>query len=131
MPNKTPHSRLAQAQGVAYLITGIWPIVHRRSFEAMTGPKTDYWLVRTVGALVSVVGAVLLLGSRRSRWLPEFTLLAVGSALSLALVDIVGVAVRRISPVYLLDAVGELALVAAWVGAEQRPEYREAGQAQS
>jgi len=118
-------ARLAQVQGVAYLITGIWPILHRRSFEAVTGPKTDYWLVRVVGALVSVIGAVLLLGSRRTRWLPELTLLAVGGALSLAVVDIVGVAVRRISPVYLLDAVGELALVSAWTQAERRRPAQE------
>ena len=125
MSTLSPQSRLAQVQGVAYLSTGIWPIIHRRSFEAVTGPKTDFWLVRCVGALVSVVGAVLLLASRRTRWLPEFTVLAVGCALSLAIVDIVGVAVRRISPVYLLDAVGELALVAAWARARQRDAVQE------
>ena len=125
MIERTPQARLAQVQGVAYLVTGIWPIIHRRSFEAVTGPKTDYWLVRVVGALVGVIGATLLLGSRRSQWAPEFTLLAAGSALSLALVDIVAVAVRRISPVYLLDAVGELALVGAWARAEQRQPAQE------
>ena len=92
----------------------------------MTGPKTDFWLVRTVGALISVIGAALLLGGRRSRWVPEFTFLAAGSALCLAIVDIVGVAVRRISPVYLLDAVGELALVAAWIGVKQQDAAPEA-----
>lgn len=117
MSQKTDHMGLARVQGAAYVITGIWPILHRRSFEAVTGPKTDYWLVRVVGALITIIGATLLLGSRRSRWLPEFTFLAVGSALSLAVVDIVGVIVRRISPVYLLDAAGELAIVAAWMRA--------------
>lgn len=131
MSDRTKQARLAQAQGIAYLITGIWPIIHRRSFEAVTGPKVDFWLVRTVGALVSVIGATLLLGSRRSRWIPEFTFLAAGSALGLAIVDIVGVAVRRISPVYLLDAVGELALVAAWVQAEQRPAEQDFAQVES
>lgn len=126
MREKTNQARLAQIQGIAYLMTGIWPLVHRRSFEAVTGPKIDFWLVRTVGALVSVIGVTLLLGSRRTRWMPEFTILATGSALSLAVVDIVGVAVRRISPVYLLDAVGEVALVAAWMKAEQRPAAPEA-----
>jgi hypothetical protein len=120
MSEKTDEARLAHVQGVAYVATGIWPILHRRSFEAVTGPKVDYWLVRVVGALISVIGATLLLGSRRSRWLPEFTFLAAGSALSLALADLIGVAVRRISPVYLLDAVGELALVAAWWRVDQR-----------
>lgn len=121
MRNRTDETRLAQLQGVAYTITGIWPIIHRRSFEAVTGPKTDYWLVRVVGALITVIGGVLLLGSRRSKLSPELAFLAAGSALSLAVVDIVAVAVRRISPVYLLDAVGELALVAAWFGIKRRP----------
>ena len=125
MSDKTQQARLAQVQGMAYVVTGIWPIIHRRSFEAVTGPKVDFWLVRTVGALITVIGAVLLLGSRRSRWVPEFTFLAAGSALCLAIVDIVGVAVRRISPIYLLDAVGELALVAAWAKAEQSPAAEE------
>ncbi len=121
MRNRKDETRLAQLQGVAYVITGIWPIIHRRSFEAVTGPKTDYWLVRVVGALITVIGGVLLLGSRRAKLSPELAFLAAGSALSLAVVDIVAVAVRRISPVYLLDAVGELALVAAWFGIKRRP----------
>jgi hypothetical protein len=125
MRERTNQARLAQLQGAAYLVTGIWPIIHRRSFEAVTGPKTDYWLVRAVGALISVIGATLLLGSRRPNLPPEFPLLAAGSALSLSIVDIVGVAVRRISPVYLLDAVGELALVAAWARSKRQQPSQE------
>ena len=37
-------------QAAYYTLTGIWPIVHRRSFEAVTGRKTDYWLVQMVGS---------------------------------------------------------------------------------
>jgi hypothetical protein len=32
------------------LATGVWSLVHRRSFERVTGPKEDYWLVQAVGA---------------------------------------------------------------------------------
>jgi hypothetical protein len=116
---------LARVHGGSYLATGIWSIVHRRSFETVTGSKTDYWLVRTVGALVSVIGATLLLGSRRSQTPPEVVMLAVGSALSLSAVDVVSVAQRRISPVYLLDALGELALVIAWMRVWRRSAARE------
>ena len=35
-------------------------ILGRRSFEAVTGPKIDYWLVRTVGGLLVAVGAVIV-----------------------------------------------------------------------
>ena len=44
-------------------------------------------------------------------------LLGAGSALSLAGIDLVYVKRRRISRIYLLDAVGELTLVGAWLGA--------------
>jgi hypothetical protein len=40
--------------------------------------------------------------------------LALTSAAGLALVDVYFVAQRRISPVYLLDAVAESALIAGW-----------------
>ena len=40
-------------------------------FERATGPKTEWWLVQTVGVLVTVVGAVLLWGARSERVTPE------------------------------------------------------------
>src|SRR5438067_11801258 len=62
---------VAIAQGAYFVATGIWPLLHMPSFEAVTGPKVDKWLVRTVGVLVSVVGGVLvaadLPGGRRGR----------------------------------------------------------------
>jgi hypothetical protein len=42
-------------------------------------------------------------------------LLAVGSAVALAGIDIVYVAKRRIPPVYLLDALTEVILIALWL----------------
>jgi hypothetical protein len=85
-----------------------------RSFEAVTGPKVDRWLVKTVGALVAVIGCALALASRRRQLTPEIVLVAAGSAAALAAIDTVYVAKRRISPVYLLDAVAEIVLVAGW-----------------
>jgi hypothetical protein len=45
--------RLAARQGVYYLLTGVWPLPSIGSFQRVTGPKTDLWLVRTVGVLVA------------------------------------------------------------------------------
>lgn len=84
-------------QGVYYILTGVWPIIHYRSFEKVTGPKTDIWLVKTVGALAASIGIALFV-------LP-FTLLAVCSALSFLCVDIIYVSKKVISRIYLLDAV--------------------------
>ena len=43
-------------QGGYYLIMGAWPLVSLETFEMVTGPKTDHWLVQTVGALVAFGG---------------------------------------------------------------------------
>ena len=101
------------AQGAYYVTTGVVPFVSRRAFEAVTGPKLEWWLVQTVGALVTVVGGALLSGARRGRITPELRGVAAGSAVSLATIDIVYVARRRIAPTYLLDAAVQLALLAA------------------
>jgi hypothetical protein len=50
-------------QGGYYIVTGAAPFVSRRAFEAVTGPKTEWWLVETVGAIVTTVGAALLSGA--------------------------------------------------------------------
>ena len=74
-------------QGVYFLLTGVWPLVSMRTFEAVTGPKVDRWLVKTVGLLVAVIGASLVLDRRRpSR---GTTALAVGSAAARGGVDVV------------------------------------------
>jgi hypothetical protein len=117
---------LALGQGAYYLGTGLWPIVHLPSFEAVTGPKPEGWLVKTVGALISVVGATALLAGVRRRASPELRLLAGGSALAMGVVDVVYPAKGRISPVYLLDALPELALALGWAASGLRSRARPA-----
>ena len=93
----------------------------------MTGPKTDVWLVKTVGALVVGIGAALGLAGYRRRITPEIVLLGVSSAAGLAGIDLVYVAKKRISSVYLLDALAEMGLIALWAAAWSRhPRERSA-----
>jgi FtsH-binding integral membrane protein len=98
-------------QGLYFALTGVWALVSIRTFMAVTGPKTDVWLVKTVGLLVLVIGAVLTMAGLRRRTTPENVLLAAGSASALTLIDVYYVARRRISPIYLLDAVAEIFLI--------------------
>ncbi len=105
---------LAIGQGLFYLVTGIWPLISMGTFQSVTGPKADRWLVKTVGVLIGVIGGVLLLSGIREDDSPELTLLATTSAAGLTAIDAVYVARRRISPIYLLDAVAEIALIGAW-----------------
>ena len=111
---------LALGQGVFYVLTGLWAIVHLPSFEAVTGPKTDDWLVKTVGVLVTAIGGVLVLAGRRRRVTDELLLLGAGSALGLAAIDLVYVTSGTIAPIYLLDAGVEMLLALLWVVARAR-----------
>lgn len=110
-------ANLALAQGLYYASTGVWALADSQSFQAVTGPKVDVWLVKTVGVLVTAIGGALGCAGWSRRVTPEVRLLAVGSALGLAGIDVVYVAKGRISRIYLLDAAVELGLAAAWAAA--------------
>jgi len=111
---------VAAVQGLFYVAAGLWPLVHTDSFLSVTGPKTDLWLVYTVGVLVAAVGLVLLAAARSGRITPEVVLLACGCALALAGIDVVFVARQVIDRVYLADAAAELLLVGWWAAARSR-----------
>lgn len=108
-------NHVALTQGIFYVATGLWPIVHLRSFEAVTGPKLDKWLARTLGGLIAAVGTTLIVGALERRPSRALRVLGIGSALALGAADVVYAARRRISKVYLGDAAAEGALVTGWV----------------
>lgn len=112
--------RVLAVQGVYYVATGVAPFVSRRAFAAVTGPKREWWLVETVGGIVTSVGVGLLSGVRRRTVTAELTGIAAGSAASLAAIDVVYVARGRIRPTYLLDAAAELALLGGIAAALRR-----------
>jgi hypothetical protein len=119
--NHQPTARtLALAQGAYFVATGVWPLVHMRSFEAVTGPKVDKWLVKTVGVLVAVAGGVLVSAAARRRVTAETAALAIGTAAGLGAIDTIYAGKRRIARIYLADAALEAALVSAWTVALQR-----------
>jgi hypothetical protein len=99
--------KAALAQGIFYVATGVWPIVHMRSFEAVTGRKRDTWLVQTIGGLIAAVGVALLVDESKA--------LGIASAASLGLADAYFGGTGQISKVYLADAAVEAALIAAWL----------------
>ena len=105
---------LATAQGIYYMVAGVWPVVHIDSFQAVTGDKTDLWLVKTVGLLIAVIGAAVFAARRRPMVSPEIFLLAAGSAAVLGAVDVLYALRGVISKLYLLDAVPEAVLVVGW-----------------
>lgn len=106
---------IAFIQAVYFIATGVWPIVHMRSFLAFTGPKTDLWLVKCVGILVIAIGMALLLAAWRDEISATIIILAIASAAGLCAIDIIHVAKRVIPKIYLTDAAAEIALIVAWL----------------
>ena len=111
---------VAIGQGLFFLFGGVWPLVSMRSFEAVTGPKVDRWLVRTVALLLSVIGGGLLLAARRQRVTGEVALIGAGSAGALALIDVIYTSNGRIAKVYLLDGLAQALIIGAWLLAWRR-----------
>ena len=113
------------AQGAYFIATGIWPILHRRSFEAVTGPKVDRWLVKTFGALVGSIGGALLVGAAESPRSKALRALGMGSAAALALAEVIYVGKGRIARIYLVDALLEVGIIVGWLLEERA--HRNAG----
>ena len=101
------------AQSAYYTATGVAPFVSRRGFESVTGPKSEWWLVQTVGALVTVVGGGLASAALRDRMTPEVVGMAAGCAAGLGALDAFYAGKGRIAPTYLVDAAAQAAILAA------------------
>ncbi len=112
---RIPYAYLAMGQGGYYFLSGLWPLFSIVSFQSVTGPKTDLWLVRTVALLLMVIGTALFTAGIRWRVTLEIFLLGTGSAAALAMIEIVYVINGQISPIYLLDSLLEIAIVAWWL----------------
>lgn len=126
MRTMTALERLSLAQGLFNASTGLWPVFHRESFEAVTGPKTDFWLVKTVGLMLATTGAVMSLAARRRSVTPEIKMLGIGIAASVSAIDLIYAGKGRISRIYLLDAAVEAGLITGWccVGDPKKPRCR-------
>jgi hypothetical protein len=105
--------RALLAYGGYYVATGVAPFVSRRAFEAVTGPKREWWLVQTVGVAVTAVGGGVLAAAARDRVTPEVEAIATGCAAGLATIDVVYATRGRIAPTYLADAAAQVALLTA------------------
>ena len=106
--------RLLAGQAAYYGITGLWPVLHLPSFEAVTGPKTDDWLVHMVGLLAVAIAVPLGLAAAGNRGrTPEVVALAAAAAFAFAAIDLWYALSGRISAIYLADAGVELGLLAA------------------
>ena len=99
-------------QVIYYFITAIWPLLHIKSFEYITGPKKENWLVYTVSVLLLGYCGTVFYGMGNANFpSSELVVLSALNALGLMLIDIIFVVRKTISKVYLGDAVAELILL--------------------
>jgi hypothetical protein len=112
---ESPEARaLALLHGGFLMAAGAWPVASIRSFEWVTGPKSDKWLVKTVGTLIAIAGGVVVSSARRDRLTPEVVALANGISGALGYISFHYARKRRISRIYYLDTVMEAAIIGAW-----------------
>jgi hypothetical protein len=91
---------------IYYIITGLWPMVHMRSFILITGPKVDLWLVRCLALMITSSGILFALPFLSDA--PpshEVQLLAMLNAFSLFVIDFYYPLKKRISKIYMVDGV--------------------------
>jgi hypothetical protein len=98
-------------QGLYYVVTGVWPIVSMQTFEAVTGPKTDDWLVQMVGLLAASIGITLLVHTVRQTLNREAVVLSVVSAISFASIDVIYSLKGTISKIYLADGAIQIVVI--------------------
>jgi hypothetical protein len=110
-------THIAAAQSAVFIASGLWPFVHLKSFEAVTGPKREGWLVKSVGALIASIGAGLALAAARRRVSDEAAVIGALASAALVGIDLRYATTRRISPVYFADALLHASFVAGWLAA--------------
>jgi len=102
------------AQGVYILVTALWGLLHIESFMAITGPKTDIWLVKTVSAVLVPIGATLLLYRFFSTDVRPAIALGGLSSLSLIPIDFYYALNNVISDIYMADGIIQLIILLLW-----------------
>ncbi len=100
---------------VYIFITALWPIVDVESFMAVTGPKTDVWLVKTVGALLIPVALTMMVYCTMNTDVRPLALLAGGIALSFIVIDVSYALPDIIPDIYLADAAVEFVFFVGWL----------------
>ncbi|WP_458113069.1 hypothetical protein M1D88_02610 [Arthrobacter sp. R1-13] len=105
---------LARLHGIFNVLNGLWPLLHMHSFEAVFGPKTDKWLVRTVAGLLLVNGLVQLRTHPAGQGVEAARFIGLGTAATLASIDLAYAPRGHISRMYLVDAAVELAWIVMW-----------------
>lgn len=109
------YKALLWIQGLYTFLTALWALIDIDSFMAVTGPKSDIWLVKTVSTvLLAIAIALLSYVFIKTDPLPAI-LLGFFTSAGLAAIDFYYTGRAVISPVYALDGIAEVIFALAWV----------------
>ncbi len=106
---------LLLAQGIYTLATALWPLLDITSFMLVTGPKTDTWLVKTVGALLIPVSITLLFHLFTRSDMRPAILLGTSTSLAFACIDFYYALSDVIPDIYLADGILQILFLAGWI----------------
>lgn len=81
--------RVVLAQGVYYLLAGIWPLVHFPSYADVVAFAINPFQAQAFGAVIAVVGGSLVESARRTPPTVYPTALAIAVAGAIALVSLI------------------------------------------
>jgi hypothetical protein len=102
-------------QSLYILITAVWPLIDIDTFMAVTGPKTDIWLVKTVGAILLAVAITMITHLFTSGSRLPVIVLCLTTATALTFVDFYYALRDVISEIYIVDGVLELIFIGGWL----------------
>lgn len=105
---------LLWSQSVYTFITAVWPIVHVKSFMDVSGYKTDVWLVKTVGVLLTAISVALLVSIPNKSNFP-IAVLALFTAAGMAYVDFFYALNNTIPNIYMADGAIEILFAFVWL----------------
>lgn len=110
---KSKHS-IPILQGLYFIITGVWPLVHIESFLYITGYKTDIWLVKTVGLLILPYSVLCFYAVTHTKKNNAIGIVSIMCCLGLAGIDLYYYLKGTISWVYLIDLSLEIIFSVYW-----------------
>jgi hypothetical protein len=109
------YQALLWVQGLYTIATAVWGVIDIESFMAVTGPKTDLWLVKTFSALLFGIGLAMILEAVfLSRAVPLLILFLLNSVV-LAFADLYYGLTGEISRAYVVDGVAQVIFALAWL----------------
>lgn len=106
---------LLRIQSSYIFITAAWPIIDIKSFIAVTGPKNDLWLVKTVAALLISVSVTLGSFLFIKTDLRPAIILGASTSAAFIIVDFYYAISNVISDIYMADGLLETVFLLGWI----------------